>query len=213
MRRSARAATALVVLAAFVAAFALTPPRGPRSLRQFDPDRLAALEVQMWQAYYTQSRVRLFSLLVTMLHEQYRYSWAIACLEGFHLARAAATFGGLTGNYDAVLPDLDAAYTRVRSWTDASFDAHAVARAELAWWVARREPGQNSPDRIGRLIAEEYGLLYETSAERMAAAALLRARAGALRDAHADHPDWAEILDLLRQSYRELHDAVSSVNV
>src|SRR5262245_28956596 len=45
----------LIVAACGVAALALVlfkAPSGPRSLRAFDPDRLANLEVDMWQAYY-----------------------------------------------------------------------------------------------------------------------------------------------------------------
>ena len=182
-------------------------------MRQFDAGRLADLEVRMWQAYYDKERVRLFGLLVTLLHEQYHYSWATATVEGFHLARAAATFGDLKENYDVVLPDLEAAYAKLRSWTGAGFDPRAVARAELAWWVARRIPGQNSPEQVGQLIAEEYALLYETSRERVAEAALLRAEAGALRDAHATSPDWNAIARLLQQSYRALQLAVASANV
>jgi hypothetical protein len=213
MRRAARVGVVVAVLAAFAIAFALTPPRGPRSMRQFNAVRLADLEVRMWQAYYDKERVRLFALLVTLLHEQYHYSWATATLEGFHLARAAATFGDLKEHYDVVLPDLEAAYDTVRSWTGASFDARAVARAELAWWVARRIPGQNSPEQVGQLIAREYALLYETSSENVAAAALLRAEAAALRDAQAEHPDWSRIARLLQESYRELAQALASANV
>jgi hypothetical protein len=121
------------IVAAFALAFVLTPPRGARSMREFNPPRLASLEVRMWQAYYAKERLRLFGLLVTMLHEQYHFSWATATLEGFHLARAAATFGDLRGGYDVVLPDLEAAYAKVKSWTQAEFDPRAVARAELAW--------------------------------------------------------------------------------
>ncbi len=173
-------------------------------MRTFEPDRLADLEVRMWQAYYAKARVRLFGLLVTMLHEQYRYSWATASREGFHLARAAATFGDLRGGYDRVLPDLEAAYAMAREWTGAHFDPQAVARAELAWWVARRVPGQNSPDQVGRLMAAEYALLYETNVDRVERAALLRAEAGALRDAQAQAPDWDTIGRLLQASYRDL---------
>jgi hypothetical protein len=90
-----RSAIGVAIVIAFLAAFALTPPRGPRSMRQFNPTRLADLEVRMWQAYYAKERVRLFSLLVTLLREQYHYSWAMAATEGYHLARAAATFGDL----------------------------------------------------------------------------------------------------------------------
>ena len=212
-RRSARVLIVTSVIAAFVLAFALTPPRGPRSLRQFDADRLASLETRMWQAYYAKERARLFGLLVTMLREQYHYPWATAVREGFHLARAASRFGDLKDHYEAVLPDLEAAYTTVRSWSDAAFDPRAVARAELAWWEARRIPGRNSPEQVGQLIADEYALLYESSPPAMAPAALLRAQAAAMRDASAEHPDWDAIGLLLRNSYRELRLALASANV
>ena len=208
-----RIVVVFVVIAAFGMAFVLTPPRGPRSLRQFDADRLASLETRMWQAYYAKERPRLFLLLVTTLHEQYHYPWATATLEAFHLARAASRFAGLTENYDAVLPDLEAAYDRARSWTGSTFDARAVARAELAWWEARRVPGRNSPEQVGQLIAAEYALLYESSAEAMATAAFLRARAGAMRDAGAANPDWDAVGRVLRESYRELRLALASANV
>jgi len=61
-------------LLAFALALAFTPPSGPRSMREFNPTRLADLELRMWKAYYAKDRARLFGLLVTMLHEQYRYS-------------------------------------------------------------------------------------------------------------------------------------------
>ena len=213
MKGVARIAVALAIVAAFGLAFVLTPPRGPRSLRQFQPARLADLEVRMWQAYYGKDRVRLFTLLTTMLREQYHYSWADAAIEAFHLARAAATFAELQDNYDVVLPDLDAAYARARSWTGGAFDPARVARAELAWWVARRVPGQNSPEQIGRLMADEYGLLYETSPESVATAALLRAKAAAMRDEQAAKPDWPAIAKMLRASYDELFLALASANV
>lgn len=211
-RRSSTALIAAIVLA-FTTAYAFAPPRGPRSMRHFDPARLANLEVRMWKAYYAKERARLFALLVMTRREQYRYSWATATREAFHLARAAATFGDLRGGYDVVLPDLEAAYSTTRSWMRAGFDPRAVAQAELAWWIARRVPGQNSPEQVGALIAREYALLYETSAGAVADAALLRAEAAALRDAEADRPDWDTIGQLLLQSYRSLLAALSAANV
>jgi hypothetical protein len=182
-------------------------------MRHFNPDRLADLELRMWQAYYAKERVRLFGLLVTMLHEQYRYSWATATREAFHLARAAARFGDLRGNYDVVLPDLEAAYATARSWLHAGFDPRTVAHAELAWWVARRLPGENDPTHVGSLIADEYALLYETNRESVLTAARLRAEAAALRDSQARSPDWDTIASLLQRSYRELFAALSAVSV
>src|SRR6185503_7389396 len=117
-------------LLAFALALAFTPPSGPRSMRAFNPTRLADLELRMWKAYYAKDRARLFGLLVTMLREQYRYSWATATREAFHLARAAATFGDANEHYEVVLPDLEIAYAMARSWLDAGFDPRAVAQAE-----------------------------------------------------------------------------------
>jgi len=212
MRRTLRLAIG-AGLVAFALAFALTPPSGPRSMREFNPTRLADLELRMWKAYYAKDRARLFALLVTMLHEQYRYSWATATREAFHLARAAATFGDATDHYEVVLPDLEAAYAMAKSWLDAGFEPRAVAEAELAWWVARRIPGQNSAEQVGHLIAQEYALLYESSVERVAPAALLRATAAKMRDEQAAQPDWDRIGRLLEQSYRELHAALAVANV
>lgn len=69
-----RTLVAAAILLAFVLAFALTPPRGPRSIRHVDPARLADLEVRIWRAYYSKEKVRLFAPLVTMPHAPHHYS-------------------------------------------------------------------------------------------------------------------------------------------
>jgi hypothetical protein len=212
MRWLTRAAVVLAILAAFALAFALTPPRGPRSMRQFDPDRLARLEIRVWQAGVNQQPLSHFSLAATLERERYRYSWAMAGVEAWRLERAASAFDRRTDDGGDALSHLESAYEGLRTWTGASFDPHAVARAELAWWRARRVPGNNA-ESIGALIADEYAQLYDSSRERMAAAALLRAQAMALRDAHAGAPDWSAVTRLLQDAYRELQMALASANV
>ena len=205
-----RAVLAVFALAIAAGAFVLLkPPPGPRSIRVFDPDRMASLEVDMWQAYYRKENIRLFRGLLLTLHEQYRYSWAQAGITGFYLARAAVSFATLSSNYERVLPDLERAYRRIREWTGGGFDPASVARAELAWWVARRVPGQDSPENVGRLIADENAQLFEVPADRVIVASVLRARAGRLRDAGGEQADWNTVAALLHQSYRELHEAVN----
>ena len=208
IKRAAFAAVAIAGLAYVL----LVPPAGARSLRQFDADRMADLELRMWQAYYAKQNVRLFGLLVTTLREQYRYSWMVAAREGFHLARAASRFGNATGHYEDVLPDLEAAYTTARDWLQAGFDPREVARAELSWWVARRTPGEDSVAAVGWLIADEYSLLYEVPRDRVENAALLRALAASMRDEQAAQPDWATIGELLNKSYRELLASLNTLN-
>jgi hypothetical protein len=163
----------------------------------------------MWRTYYAKDNVHLFRDLVTLLHEQNRYSWLRATQASLYLARAASRFASIHADDDArVLPDLVAAYTVERAWLAADFTPDAVARAELAWWVARRIPGQNSPEDVGGLIADENALLYGVPRDRVLAASVLRARAGRLRDDGGEQADWSTVSDLLQQSYRALHDAV-----
>ncbi len=203
----------LLVAALATAAFyvvAVRSPPGSRSLKAFEPDRMADLEVDMWQAYYRKAKPRLFLLLVTMLHEQYGYTWSRACRAGFHLARAAAIFGDSQSGYDRVLPDLERAYSIAKDWSGAHYDPAAVARAELAWWVARRAPGESSPENVGRLIGKQYALFYEVPEDRVHCAGLLRAQAAALRDAGGARADWDAVSHLLHDSYRSLHSALAS---
>jgi len=209
MTRGRMAITVAVIVLALGGYVVTAAPPGPRSLRDFDPRRVAQLELSMWQAYYARQNVRLFGLLVTMLREQYRYSWATALREGVHLARAAATFGSSRDRYEQVLPDLEAGYTVARDWLHAGFDPAAVARAELAWWVARRIPGQNDPEHVGGLIADEYALVYGVPRDAVLAAGIARARAGRLRDLQDQTPDWNSIGRMLDESYVQLHAAVA----
>jgi hypothetical protein len=202
----------LVVLTAIaaLAAYAFAPPPGPRSLARFDAQRVADLELGVWRAYYGREPFRLFALVTSMMREQYHYSWARAATEAFYYVRAAVKFRDIRGNYeDVVLPDLEHGYTTAQLWLHAGFDPSRVARAELAWWVAWRHGNRNNPEPIGRLMAAEYALLYEVPREVVSRAALLRARAAALRDVENQRPDWEEIARLLRESYTDLKDRLS----
>jgi hypothetical protein len=191
------------------AGFISTPP-GPRDVRMFDPDKTAALEVRMWKAYYEQRNVALFADLVTLSRDTYRCSRATAVRIAFHFARAAATFGTVRKDYDQVLPDLEQGYRIARDWTGASYDPAAMAKAELAWWVARRMPGQDSPENIGALIARLNGQFYDVPPARVLAASVLRARAGRLRDEGGLNADWNEVSRLLTESYRALQAGVNA---
>src|ERR1044071_6302878 len=158
-----------------VAAVAFVPPTGHRSLKTFDPDRVADLEVDMWQAYYNKQRLRLFRVPLTLLREQNRSSWARASQQAFYFARAASTFATAAGDYERVLPDLTNGDAVMRAWTGARFDPEAVAKDDLAWWVARRVPGQDDRAHVGRLMAQVNAQIYAVPIERVLHAGELRA--------------------------------------
>ncbi|MDX9980054.1 MAG: hypothetical protein RBU25_08540 [Lentisphaeria bacterium] len=171
----------------------------------FDPERIAAGEVGMWQAYYGGRRLRLFGQLLAMLRRQFGLSWYEAFRIGHLLARSAMRFKDVWDDYEAVaLPDLAAAYERIRRATGRGFDPAAVARAELAWWVARRTPGDKAPEVVGRRIGELYAAFYERQSPDFAQAGWLRAQAAYLRDQQEDQADWEKIRAMLVESYRLL---------
>src|SRR5215831_7627790 len=154
MRRLVVVSLSVVVAAGALAVWFAVRAPGPHNIRQFDPDRTADLETDVWKAYYAKQKFRLFALLVQMEHEQNHYSWWTATVNGFYLARAAATFGDAKSNYEQVLPDLTRGFAITRDWVGGGFDPQAVATAELSWWVARRIPGQESPEHVGSLMAD-----------------------------------------------------------
>ena len=167
-----------------------------------DASYIAAAETRMWKAYYTESPGRMIVELFRLLRHQFGLSVVSATLVGKDLAIAATTFSKITEDYERrIVPPLERAYARIRDAVDEQWDPHAVARAELAWWVARRTPGQNSPEAVGRAIAHQYAVMHgETNAD-IERAGLLRARAGHLRDQGERNADWEQIEALLAESY------------
>ena len=183
----------------------------------FDADELARLEVRMWKAYYRRQPARLFGDLVLALRAQAAASWPRALAASLYLTRAAARFGRSTGDYERFAPDIGRGYRLLGLPPDV--DAVEVGRRELRWWVVRREIGLAAGAAAGEAITRLYAALYVLPESRVAEAGRLRGEAAEVRDrgATAD-PDgprarglayWPEVARLLRQSYRELHEALA----
>ena len=209
VRRRILVLVAVVLLAVFAYAGFISTPSGPRDVRVFDPDRTAAIEVNMWKAYYEQRNVALFRDLVTLNREMYRCPRSTAVRIAYHFSRAASAFAHLRSGYEQVLPDLEAGYRIARDWSGLSYDPAVIARAELAWWIARRIPEMSSPEEVGGLIADLNAQFYGVARERVLEASILRARAARLRDEGGPSANWAEVGHLLTESYRSLHKGVN----
>ena len=116
--------------------------------RDFDPDRLAALELRMWKAYYRRQPARLMALLIQANREQAGRLVAAgrrrrvrprAC--GRRLRAEHRRLRPVPAGHRARLPDARPA---------GPVDAEAVARRELRWWVVRREIGLAAGEAAGR---------------------------------------------------------------
>jgi hypothetical protein len=190
---------------------------GPGSAwgRDFEPERLARLELRAWKAYYRRQPARLFALLVLANREQAGVGWRRALLGALWLARAASRFGSSTGEYDRFLPDITRGYGALGIPSDR---VEEVARRELRWWVVRREIGSTAGTEAGDAITALYSALYAMPASDVAEAGRLRGLAAEVRDrgANAD-PDgpagrgaayWPKVAQLLRAAYRSLRTAL-----
>ncbi len=192
---------ALCLLVLLVAIGALVLLRCPGH----SASHLAASETRMWQAYYGGKRLPLCLELVRQLRAQFHLTLLQAIHTGYLLARSAMHFKRARDDYaEAALPDLVAAYEQIRQATGRTFDPAPVARAELAWWVARRTPGEKEPEQVGCRIAELYTLFYGNASPHYAEAGILRAQAAHLRYQQHPHPDWPRIQTMLTESYRHL---------
>ncbi len=182
----------------------------------FDPDRLALLELRMWKAYYRRQPARLFGNLVLGLREQAGSSWPRALLAATYLTRAAVGFARATGDYERFAPDVARGYRTMG--LPAVVDVEVVAREELRWWVVRREIGLAAGVEAGTTITRLYAAFYKVPEDRVAEAGRLRGLAAEVRDRGAtDDPDgptgrgdayWPEVQRLLLGSYRSLSEAV-----
>jgi hypothetical protein len=96
---------------------------------------------------------------------------------------------------------------------DVSFVPEEAAKAELDWWVARRTPGSDSVEEVGRLIAYLYTVLFGENQPAFERAGLLRAQAAHIRDEGGELCDWSEVEQQLQESYQALQEGIDALNV
>jgi hypothetical protein len=208
MKRRIAGLAALALLAAGL--YAAAPWHA--DLSGFDAARMGEREMLMWRHYYERRYVALAADLYAGAHEDFGFSpWdsvrlAVAAADAarrFQPSRNAA-------EAQAALPSLVAYYRCLAGAAPQPVEPETAARAELAWWQARREAVP--PAEYGLLIARVWTLLYGVEGGTVRAAGVVRAEAMAYRDAHAtditEH-DWAVIADQLVQSYMRLKTAIA----
>ncbi len=181
---------------------------------EIDPVKAAAAETRMWQAYYTNDHVALRQELTNLLRNQFDISVSDADEIGELLASAAMKFESTKSNYKlTVLPDLELAYSMLKNKLDVSFVPEEAAKAELDWWVARRTPGSDSVEEVGRLIANLYTVLFGENQPAFERAGLLRAQAAHIRDEGGALCDWSEVEQHLQKSYQAMQEGMDALNV
>lgn len=176
---------------------------------EFDSVKVAAAETRMWKAYYSNDHKTLGSELLELLHSQFGISLPEATEVCEPLAGAAMKFETGKSDYNiTVLPGLELAYSRLKRKLGGSFDPKEAARAELDWWVARRTPGKDSVEDVGRLISHLYAVLFGEDQPAFGRAGVLRAHAAHVRDEGGALCNWDTVERLLRESYQALQEGL-----
>ena len=217
--RKKRIGLILGVLVLALVGWALYDLYAPRTahLREFDPDEVARLETAMWRSYYDKERVQLFLELSELLRTQYDMPLVRSNKVAYYAANAAFVFkeGKQRADYEKALPELINFYQSLRTMSDIPFNVDRAARLELEWWIIHRERAKHSPGDLEQALAELQSEIYQIPIERLREHGRLRAQAMTIRDTKADsdgvtEADWAQIDELLHQSWRSLATAVKS---
>ncbi len=177
----------------------------------FDPQAVAKSETRMWQCYYAGKGAEMAMEMVFILREQMGASFRTAAAVVEPMARGAMAFANATGDYERdVLPKLEEAYARLAKACGKNWNARELAKAEMDWWVARRNPDTRDPEIVGAKIAHLYALIYGQTNPQIERAGLLRAQAADLRDAGGPDADWPTIEKMLLDSYTALHAGIQA---
>lgn len=187
-------------------------------LSQIDPQMLARLEVETWQAYYSKDRFGMIKLMDKTLKEQFHLESNEAS-EGVipTLALAAYRFSHLPHQttdeeyHQQIYPLLVRSYEGLKSLSKAQWDPKKAAQYELEWWMMRRHVKTFNPEIVGQKMAQLYQELYgKKDKNHFYRAAYLRASAARYHDLcrmkweEIYSSDWKVMEAILLQSYTEL---------
>lgn len=186
-----------------------------RDIRKFDPQALAALDADMWIAYYNHQFLRLFLLLLKLNYPHFRPNLVLTLRGAYHSAMAAIIFRKTKGNEDtnATLKHLVRFYKLLSTHNARPFDYQKAAELELKWWFVDRYPDRYKTSRATAL-AEGMATVYSMPISKFKEYGDKRAAAMELlgtyhHDATAT-VDWDNLRRLLNESYSGLYAAVST---
>lgn len=204
-----------VLLGGWIAFDLLAPHKV--DIRDFDAGEVARLDTAMWRSYYSRERLKLYLELTELLEKQYKLNFWRRQLIAYRAAKATFVFkdGKSRTDYEKALPDLEKFYNEIRDISTTDFDAKRAAKLELEWWIVHRERKNYRQGDLANALAETASAIYNLPKKVFMEHAELRAEAMNIRDNKAEasgvtEEDWQKIDELLHQSWRSLHNAVSN---
>ena len=185
--------------------------------RPFDPDKVARLEAGGWRAYYDRKFVKLFRLVVSLAHEQFRMPFLQALLGAYYVTRASIAWIPLNHDVDRVLHFYEKFYRLARRYSGLSFDPRRAAKLELRYNDDhRRLVGREDKEPLLQTLMELHSVLFglPESAVRESAEARLRALNTVdlitSRQSNDIEADWRVLEGDLQRCYRSLAQTLGS---
>lgn len=184
-----------------------------KDLRQLDYVKVAKLDSDMWREYYDHHFLKMFILLLRLMHTQFQFGWFLTLRCAWYAGIAATSYRLRKGreNYKAVEASLVKFYKLISDNATEPFDFVKAAEIELEWWNIHRYP-EKYEKTLGRSLAEGMAVIYHSAPEDFMEYGRLRAEAMVLRDKMGDiqkvEPDWTAIESLLTSSWKSMYEAV-----
>ncbi len=183
-----------------------------KDLKSFNPDKVAEIELKMWKAYYGHNFLKLFFLLIQLVHRSFHIGYILSARVTYYAAFAAADFRMNKGeeNKERILKNLVKFYGIVSRHITQPFDYKKVAELELEWWMVDRYPDRYKTSRESAL-ALEMATIYNVDVSKLAEYAQYRAKAMVLYDeaiSMEQEVDWDAIGSLLQTAFRSLYQNI-----
>ncbi len=189
-----------------------------KTIRTFDPARVARLETENWAAYYQKRWGRLLQVSVSMVREAFGLSWWQA-LQGAYLVGRAEIAAAPFPNND--IPKAEAYmrrfYAMVKRIHHENFDVDQAARLEVNWWVVHRQNFAKADSQpLVEALVDLYAATFRLSREQVHEAAYWRAEAMRYSDQWvneskaSDSPLLRQVEAELVKSYTALRAAVTA---
>jgi hypothetical protein len=181
----------------------------------FDPNRVAYFETEGWRAYYDRAWPRLLRLIVSLSQEQFHIPFPRSLVAAYYIVRASVAWVPLEHDERLVRAYYTKFYGVARRFSGLHFDPERAGALELRYNDDhRRLIGNSDKGAFIQTMIELHCELFGLSAADARASAELRVEAcntvDLITSKQSVHEpaDWARILDLLRQCYRSVHQAL-----
>ncbi len=184
-----------------------------KSLRKFNPDKVAEIELHMWQAYYRHQFLKLFFLLTRLTRENFGVNYLVSIQIAYYAALAAGDFRLNKGkeNQERVLKKLIRFCQIISEHSTEPFDYKKAAELELQWWLVDRYPDRYQISRKESL-ALAMAAIYNIDPSKLGEYASKRAEAMVLQDEVENlkgvEADWNKIGLLLKDSWRSIYQVI-----